>query len=145
MKRQNSFVRISLVLALLLLVAAVMVGCGEKEETTAAETVVSGVVEKIGEGQYTFMFFAFFADGSKKSYEVSTDKETVGDALIELGLIGGEESQYGLTVYTVCGEEHDFNKSASYWALYVDGEYGMVGVDSLNCKDVKNVEFKVEK
>ena len=145
MKRQNLFVRISLILTLLLLVAAVMVGCGEKDETTVAGTGVSDAVEKIGEGQYTFMFAAVMADGSIKSYEVSTDEETLGDALLKLDLIGGEESQYGLTVYTVCGEEHDFNKSASYWALYVDGEYGMVGVDSINCKDVKNVEFRVEK
>ncbi|MBE6679314.1 MAG: DUF4430 domain-containing protein [Ruminococcaceae bacterium] len=143
MKRKNLFVRISLALTLLLLVAAVFVGCGTPEET------VSGTVyenaEKIGEGTNTFVFIATFEDKTSKVYEVSTDAETVGEALTSLDLIDGEVGQFGLTVETVCGVTVDFGADSSYWAIYVDGDYAMTGIDSIKCTDVKEVELRFEK
>ncbi|MBQ6892717.1 MAG: DUF4430 domain-containing protein [Clostridia bacterium] len=128
MKKQNLFVRISLVLVLLLLVAAVMIGCGETKENV----------------QCTFTFTATFLDGSTKTEEITTYEATVGDALLELGIVEGEEGDFGLTVYKVYGEEHDFTKDSSYWAIYVDGEYAMSGIDSIRCTDVKEVELRAE-
>ena len=80
MKRKNLFVRITLLLTLLLLVAAVFVSCGEAAETTAYETVELNV-EKLGEGENTFAFIATFEDKSVKRYEISTDAGTVGEAV----------------------------------------------------------------
>ena len=138
MKKQSLFVRISLVLTLLLLVAAVFVGCGEKD--SVVETTVA-----VNEAEYTFEFTAVFSDGTKETHTVTTICETVGDALMELGYIEGEEGAYGIYVKTVCGVTADYDTDGTYWALYNDGEYSMVGVDVLKCADAKNVEFRVEK
>ena len=149
MKKRNIFVRISFCLALLLLVAAVTVGCGEAEKTEEATLALTSAystsAENDGVGKYSFTLTATFADGSTKSQVISTDEETVGNALLKLGIISGEDTKYGLTVYTVFGEEHDFNKDSSYWAIYVDGEYATSGIDTIKCSDVKEVGLKVEK
>jgi hypothetical protein len=60
---------------------------------------------------------------------VHSDDQYVGEPLTELGLIAGEESQYGLYVKTVDGETLDYNTDGMYWAFYVDGVYAPTGVD----------------
>ena len=99
----------------------------------------------MGEGNCAFSFIATFADGTTQSYVVNTDKDTVGTALLDAGLIGGEQSAYGLYVKSVCGVVADYDVDATYWALYVNGEMSQVGVDSVKCADVTSVEFRVEK
>ncbi len=143
MKKNNLFVRISLALTLLLLVAAVFVGCGAPEETYTVDRGEN--IEKIGDGANTFVFVATFEDKTEKVYEVSTDAQTVGEALTALELIDGEVGQFGLTVETVCGVTVDFGADSSYWAIYVDGEYAMTGIDQIKCSDIKEVELRFEK
>lgn len=63
------------------------------------------------------------------TFTVKTDKETLGDALLEHELISGDQSQYGLYVKKVNGIVADFDVDKSYWAFYQDGEYMMTGVD----------------
>lgn len=65
-------------------------------------------------------------------YEVKTDAEYLCQAMEEAeGLeFEGEESQYGLTIYSINGEEADFNTDGSYWSFYVNGDYCNYGVDS---------------
>ena len=62
-------------------------------------------------------------------FTVNTDKETVGEALLEHELIAGEDGQYGLYIKTVNGITADYDVDQSYWAFYADGEYAMAGVD----------------
>lgn len=149
MKKASFKAKLSLLLILSLLVAAVMVGCGENAADVTADAVVTTEApngrELVGEGKYSFNFSAVFADGTAKLYEVSTDAETVGEALLALGLIDGEEGAYGLYVKSVCSVVADYNVDQTYWALYTDGEMSMVGADSVKCADVSLVEFKVEK
>ena len=64
------------------------------------------------------------------TFTIHTDEDTVGDALISLGLIAGEDSQFGLYVKQVNGMSADYDVDQTYWAFYVNGEYGMTGVDS---------------
>jgi len=61
---------------------------------------------------------------------VKTDREMLGDALLDHGLIAGEEGPYGLYVKTVNGILADFDVDQSYWALQQNGENLMTGVDS---------------
>lgn len=139
--KKNFIIRFSLVLTVLLLVAAAFVGCGGENAETTERVVVPG-----GDTyEYNFTLKVVFEDGTTKNCPVVSNFETVGDALLDAGLIDGEETQYGLTVYTVCGVTYNFEKDSAYWALYVDGEYSMSGVDQIKCADVKEVEFRVEK
>ena len=138
MNRQNLFVRISLILVLVLLVAAVFTGCGG-EVTDATENVATEAVT------HTFAFAAVFADGNREEYSITTTEKTVGDALVAEGLIEGEEGAYGLYVKKVCGVVADYDTDGTYWALYVDGSYGMAGVETIKCSEVTSIEFRVEK
>ena len=75
---------------------------------------------------------------------VKTDKTTVGAALLEVELIAGEDSQYGLYVKTVNGITLDYDKDGKYWAFYIDGEMTMSGVDSTDIAEGATYEFKAE-
>ncbi|MBR4013516.1 MAG: DUF4430 domain-containing protein, partial [Clostridia bacterium] len=78
----------------------------------------------------SFAFTVKFKDGTTKSYTVKTDKETVGEALVDAKLISGSDSQYGLMVDTVCGEKLEYNTDKMYWAFFVNGQYANSGVDT---------------
>lgn len=67
-----------------------------------------------------------------KMYELKTDAEYLRQAMEEangLEFSGSESAEFGLTLETVNGEGTDFN-NGSYWGIFVNGEYGMYGVDS---------------
>lgn len=140
MKKQNLIIRLLLVFVLTLLVAVAAVGCGEGEAEDTNVVIPGG-------SQYTYNFTlkVVGADGNTKSCPVVSNCETVGEALIDAGLIEGEEGPYGLYVKKVCGETADYDKDGTYWALYVGGEYSTKGVDTLKCSEVTEVEFRVEK
>ena len=70
------------------------------------------------------------AEDKTVTFTVKTDKDTVGAALMEHGLIAGEEGDYGLYVKVVNGITADYDVDQSYWAFYIDGDYAMSGVDT---------------
>ena len=127
----------------------------EKEETqqTTEETVsetesvesteASAIV--LGEGNTKFMFVVIDADGNETDFEIHTDKETVGDALLEENLIAGDDSEYGLYVKTVNGITADYDTDQTYWAFYINDEYAATGVDSTPVTEGDTYSFKVEK
>ena len=114
------------------------------DEETADETGSEDEGIKIGEGETHFDFSVTFSDGSEKHYCVYTDEENVGAALLDVELIAGEDSQYGLYVKTVDSETADYDTDGHYWAFYIDGEYAMTGVDSTPIEDGKAYAFKYE-
>ncbi len=63
------------------------------------------------------------------TFTLHTDKETVGDALIEHDLIAGEKGAYGLYVKFVNGIEADYDKNGAYWGFNKNGEGLLTGVD----------------
>ena len=84
------------------------------------------------------------ADGTTKAYNVLTDKTTVGEALLDAQIIAGEDGQYGLYVKTVDGETLDYDTDGKYWAFYINGEYGMTGVDMTDITEGTAYEFRAE-
>lgn len=115
----------------------------EGAETTAASSE-AGEVSVIGEGETSFDFIVTDKDGNESRFEVHTDKTTVGAALLDAGIIEGEESEYGLYVKTVNGITADFDTDGVYWAFYIDGEYASTGVDSTDITAGSVYSFKVE-
>lgn len=98
----------------------------------------------LGEGSTKFSFTVTDKDGNETHLEIHTDKETVGDALLELGLIAGDDGDYGLYVKTVNGITADYDTDGVYWAFYVNGEYATSGVDSTPVTEGADYAFKVE-
>lgn len=116
------------------------------EETAEAqpEAEEASDISVIGEGQTSFTFTVTDKDGNESSFEVHTDKTTVGEALLDAGMIAGDESEYGLYVKTVNGITADYDTDGVYWAFYIDGEYASTGVDSTEITEGAVYSFKVE-
>ena len=99
----------------------------------------------LGEGNTEFTLTVTDKEGAESSFTIHTDKETVGDALTEIGMIAGEEGDYGLYVKTVNGVTADYDVDQTYWAFYINGEYASTGVDATPVTAGDIYSFKVEK
>lgn len=102
-------------------------------------------VTVLGEGATVFTFVVVDGEGNEKNFEIHTDKTTVGEALLELELITGDDGDYGLYVKSVNGITADYDVDGTYWAFYINGEMAMTGVDSTNVEEGATYSFKVEK
>ena len=74
-------------------------------------------------------------DGSEKVFSYRTDEEYLEDALLEEGLVSGEESQYGLTIITVDGEAAVWETDSAYWAIWVGEEMAITGASEIPVYD----------
>ena len=136
----------SWLLCMMLIVAmALTAGCGEKKQEQNSSAGQEVVTNKLGEGKTQFNFTVVDKDGKETVFDIHTDKTIVGDALLELDLIAGEEGAYGLYVKQVNGITADYDVDQTYWAFYVNGEYGMAGVDVTAIEAGATYTFKVEK
>lgn len=142
---------LSLIFCTVLIVAMALFtsGCNDKTADTPitqeAETSAVGEVTALGEGETKFLFTVVDKDGVETAFEIYTDKEIVGEALLELGLIEGQEGEFGLFVKAVNGIVADYEVDKTYWAFYVNGEYAMSGVDTTIIEEGTSYMFKVEK
>ncbi len=136
-------------LVLIAAIALSMTGCNGKADTISSEVSTNEVASQtettaIGQGEKSFDFTVTDLDGKETSFKVSTDKKTVGEALLELELIAGEDSTYGLYVKTVNGTTLDYDKDGKYWAFYENGSYASKGVDLTEITDGASYAFKAE-
>lgn len=116
-----------------------------EEQEVVEESLMPTEIEVLGEGKTQFLFTVVDKEGTQTTYQIHTDKEMVGEALLDLGLIEGENGEFGLYVKTVSGITADYEADGTYWAFYVNGEYAMSGVDSTTIEDGTAYMFKVEK
>ncbi len=153
MRLRSSKKMISWFLCMMLIVAMAFttVGCNTKKQddgsqsaTQAGEIVVSED-NILGEGQNKFFFTVVDKDGNETLFEIHTDEEMVGEALLALGLIEGEAGDYGLYVKKVNGITADYDVDQTYWAFYINGEYATSGVDTTPVTEGESYSFKVEK
>ena len=139
-----SFILCIVLIAAIALLAA---GCSDKNTTETPDTSTGGTVQTTGstqsagnaqtpeviekgEGSTSFQFQVTDLDGTVTKFLIKTDKKTVGDALLDLGLITGDKSTYGLYVKSVNGVTADYDKDHTYWAFHINGEYATTGVDA---------------
>ena len=126
------FVSMLLVLVLLAAAALATVAC-EKDQTESPEL-----------SEKTFTFVAVMKDGTERTEMITTTQKTVGAALLEKGLIAGEDGPYGLYVKTVFGETLDYDTDGMYWAFYIGDAYASTGVDVTNIEDGATYTMKAE-
>ena len=143
MSKIKKFSSLLLCLVLIAAMALTFTGCGKVE--TPVETVrIQKDGDVVGKGAKSFAFTIVDVDGNELKATVRTDKTIVADALVELGLIEGEDSEYGIYVKTVNGTTVDYDKDGKYWAFYIDGEYAMTGVDATEIVEGATYTFKAE-
>ncbi len=142
---------LALVLALVMVMA--LTACGQQKaqdndnsgDTGAQITLPVADGADIGSGAASFTTSVTGKDGKTISFTVHTDKETVGEALLELGIIAGDTSEYGLYVKSVNGETADYDTDGAYWAFYIGDQYAPVGVDLASIEEGTTYGFAVEK
>ena len=131
-KAMNKMMRLILCTVLIAAMALMAVGCGSK----SAETTASGV---------SFTFVVTDLEGNESTFDITTSKATVGEALLDEGLIAGENSEYGLYVTSVNGMTADWDNDQTYWAFYIDGEYAVTGVDATEVAEGATYSFVLTK
>lgn len=154
MKRLKTILTIALIKALVVLpVLLTACGAATEEAITAPESQSQTLnqtheqsaeaisdshpenMNDIGEGANVFTFKTIDGDGNESIWRVHTGKTTVGEALVEVGLIDGENSEFGMMVSHVNGIRADFVEDDAWWAFYIDDEMAMVGVDSADIEE----------
>ena len=118
---------LSLLLALIMVIS--LVACA------AAKTEAKGA---------SFSVIVTDLEGKETTFQYTSNKATVGEALVEEGLIKGHTTEYGLYVDEVNGIALDWNKDGKYWAFYINGEYAMTGVDATEITAGTTYAFKPE-
>lgn len=130
--KKTAFLKRSLLVCLCLMLIAAMLfattSCNKDDGDATAVSFTLKVVDK---------------DGKETTETVKTEKKTVGAALLEKGIIAGDDGQYGLYVKTVKGITAN-DSDREYWAFYINGEYAMTGVDSTDVTDGATYMFKIE-
>ena len=151
MQNKNLKRILSLLLSIMLIAAMAVVttACNdnkqnEQETVQTTKTPEQGVKE-LGSGATQFSFTVIDKDGNETNFLINTDKKTVGEALLDVDLIAGEESEYGLYVKTVNGTTLDYEKDKMYWSFYVNGKYATSGVDTTEIEKDAKYEFRAEK
>lgn len=139
----SKLLSLGLILVLIATMALTFTAC--KDEKTPVSTAPVSDGATLGEGATSFALEIVDKEGNKVSATIKTDETTVGDALIALNVIAGEEGDYGLYVKTVNNLTLDYDTDGYYWAFYVNGEYAMTGVDATEIDSGAVYALKAEK
>ena len=145
MTRNHKLLSFILCVALIAAIALTAVGCEQEPAETPATEDGTAVATVKGEGATVFYFNVVDKDGKETKFEIHTDKTTVGEALLELGLIEGDMGDYGLYVKKVNGITAEYEVDGTYWAFYIGDDYGMTGVDMTDIEPGATYAFKVSK
>lgn len=131
MKKNKKGIIAAIVFAVVLVVLGRVYFFTKPKTQEGAKDVTIVVVNKVGE---------------ESEYEVKTDAEYLIDAMKdaeELGLtFDGDDSEYGLMVTIVNGEEAVFANDNAYWGFSVNGNYCEYGVSEQPVADGDEFEIK---
>ena len=134
---------------LALVMALSLMACGNTDAQPDADADANAPVvtdgATLGEGAHSFTLEITDADGKTITATIHTDAETVGEALSNLEIVQGEDSEFGLYIKTVNGITADYDVDQTYWAFYIDGEYAQTSVDMTAVNDGSVYKLAVEK
>ncbi len=114
-------------------------GCQKEEVDLWAEEATYTEDTALGSGDKTITF-EVTAQEKTVTFTVKTDREFLGDALMDCGLISGEEGQFGIYVDGVNGIVADYKADHSYWEFSKNGERLNTGVDFAEIKNGEKFE-----
>ena len=99
--------------------------------------------EEFGKGSKTVTVTVKAAE-NEVSFTIHSDEKYLGDALLEHGLIEGDNGDFGLYIKKVNGIVADYDVDKTYWGFYKNGEMMMVGVSSAEFADGEHYELVLE-
>ena len=123
----------SLSVVVLLLVCLLSVGCQAEPQVTGiwADATYSEDTT-LGEGA-TMLTVVVGAEDKEVTFTINTDKETVGAALVEVGIVEDADGDGMFTV--VNGMTADYNVDQTYWAFYENDAYANQGMNDTAIAD----------
>ena len=121
-------IKVSVSLILVLVFAFSLASCNSVKKEGLWENAEYRKDMEFGEGAIT-VTVEVEAGENKVAFTLHTDKTLLSEALLEHGLITAEDGPYGLYVTHVNGI-HASDDDRAYWALYINGEYGLTGVST---------------
>ena len=103
MKMNSIRKKLSFILCIVLIAAMALftAGCNDASGAPSGTAAPAGTA---------FTVVVTDLQGEQTTFHYTSDKDTVGDALLAEGLIAGEDSDYGLYVTTVNGTTEDWDK-----------------------------------
>ena len=149
----SKFTRLSVIFVLIAAMALCVISCGMTNsgtETTPTSGTTGTTAEATGseteaEAKFTITVTVVDDKGEATDFEIKTDADNLGDALLEAKLVEGEMGDYGLFIKTVNGLRADYDLDGAYWALSKGGEYLMTGADSTTISDGEKYELTYTK
>ena len=118
------------------------VACADVEKTGIWESATHRSDKEFGNGA-KIVSVTVKAEDQALTFTVKTDKEFLGEALVEHELITGEDGQFGLYITSVNGMAIAEGEKA-YWAIYKDGVLSMTGVDTTPIANGESYELVKE-
>ena len=137
MKRTNK-IAAAAVLALMLVLG--LTACGKKEASNLWDNAKWTEDASLGEGSKTVEVEIEMEEKSI-TLTIASDKDILGEILLDHEVIEGEMGAYGMYIKSVNGVQADYDVDQAYWAVYQDGEYLMTGVDSTEVSDGAHYEL----
>ena len=123
----------SLSVVALLLVCLLASGCQSAPEVTGIWADATYTEDTtLGEGAKT-LTVVVGAEDKEITFTVKTDKDTVGAALTEVGIVEDADGDGLFTV--VNGMTADYNVDQTYWAFYENDAYAMTGMNDTAIAD----------
>lgn len=113
----------------------------DAEAETETESESEGDAEITDGEEKNITLTVTYSDGTCENYEITTTAEYLMDAIEDTVTLEGSESDYGFYLETVNGETADYDADGAYWAIYVNHEYGMYGLDSQPVADGDDFEL----
>ncbi len=134
-------------IALILSTVFVFCGCTNNAGTETTPTTAEAVSTNPEDNGYekSFVFEVVDKDGNKTQETIETNGKYVGEVLSNLGLIDGEQGDFGIYIKKVNGIVANYDIDGTYWAFYVDGTMSMTGADQVEIVDGATYSFRVEK
>ncbi len=129
---------IAAILSLVLIICFVSCNTSPKAELWESATYTADT--ELGVGSKTIKV-EVRAEEKSVTFTINTDKEALGDALIEHELVSGEMGDFGLYIKVVNGITADYDIDQSYWAFSQNGEYMMTGVDGTDISGGEHYEL----
>lgn len=125
MKKKSLIITLSVILVVVVAVFGTLLAVGKLDFKDGDKDITVTVV---------------YEDKSEKEFEISTDAENLGDALLEEKLVTEEEHKAGFYNY-IDGVRAEYNQDKAWWCITKDGEMTTVGANELPIADGDSFEI----
>lgn len=124
----------------IVLAGTFFIGEGVKKNDSVWDSATYTEDKEFGMGEKTISVKVIVGKNNT-TFTIHTDKETVGEALLEHKLIEGDKGPYGLYVKFVNGIKADYDEDKSYWSFTKDSKPLEKGVDMTKIEDGARYEL----